>query len=157
MADTEQKDSGIRVIPPYVFLAALILAFLADWLWPARTGLPGALRWTLGVALIVVPIAFMPSIVAAIRRTGSDYDVRKVPKALVTAGPFAWSRNPGYVALVLICVGIAVAFDNPWVFLFLIPAIAIVQAKVVLPEERMLEVEFGEQYLGYKRRVRRWI
>lgn len=157
MADTGQKDSGIRVIPPAVFLAALILAFLADWLWPVRMGLPGPLRWPLGVALIVVPLALMPSIVAAIRRTGSDYDVRKVPKALVTAGPFAWSRNPGYVGMVVICVGVAVAFDDPWVFVFLIPAIVIVQVKVVLPEERVLETEFGEQYLGYKRRVRRWI
>src|SRR5688572_13089874 len=120
MADTGQRDSGIRVIPPYVFLAALILAFLADWLWPAGMGLPGALRWPVGIALIILPLALMPSIVGAIRRTGSEYDVRKVPKALVTGGPFAWSRNPGYVGLVVTSVGVAVAFDNPWIFLLLI-------------------------------------
>jgi protein-S-isoprenylcysteine O-methyltransferase Ste14 len=157
MTDTGTKPTGIRVLPPLVFLAALILAFLAHWLWPGNLGLSAAIRLPLGILLIVLALAPMPSIFAAFRRMGSAYDVRKVPKGLVTGGAFAYSRNPGYMAMIVVCIGVAIVFNNPWVFLFLAPAVAIIRDWVVLREEKILEREFGDEYRAYKKRVRRWI
>ena len=94
---------------------------------------------------------------AAFRRAGSEYDVRRVPQGLVTTGAFRYSRNPGYVLMIAFCAGIGLAANNPWVFLALVPAIFIVHYRVVLREEAVLEKQFGEDYLEYQRRVRRWI
>jgi protein-S-isoprenylcysteine O-methyltransferase Ste14 len=155
--DQPIEDTGIRVIPPFVLLGALALAFILDWIWPSRVGLPDIVRWVLGAFLIVVPFLILPSVLALFRRTGSHYDVRRVPQALVTEGVFRFTRNPGYVLGVAFCAGVGLAANNPWVFLALVPAIVILHYSVILREEVVLENKFGEDYLEYKRRVRRWI
>jgi len=152
-----KSETGIKVIPPLIFLAAFIVAFAVDWLWPLGFGLPLALRWILGIVLIAGPIAVASSLFAAFRRTDSAYDVRKVPKALVTEGAFRYSRNPGYLGLIVLAVGVAILFDNPWVLLAIVPAAAITHYQVILKEEAVLEREFGDAYRQYKNRVRRWI
>ena len=152
-----QEHSGIRTIPPVVLLAALAVAFLLDWVWPTRVAMPEVLRWIVGGALIVLPFLVAPSVLAAFRRAGSDYDVRRVPRGLVTEGAFKYSRNPGYVLMIGFGAGVGLLADNPWVFLALVPAIVIIHYRVVLREEAVLEKAFGEDYLAYQRRVRRWI
>ena len=149
--------TGIRVIPPLVLLAALVIAFLADWLWPLGFGLPALIRWPFGLVLALGPVAMLPSLFTAFRRAGSEYDVRKVPKALVTEGAFRYSRNPGYLGSVIFGVGIGILFNTAWVLLLMVPFAVIIHLAVVLKEERVLEREFGQAYLDYKRRVGRWI
>ena len=140
-----------------VLLAALAISFLFDWIWPTRVGLPDAARVTLGAVLVVAPFLILPSIFAAFRRAGAEFDVRRVPGGLVVEGAYRYSRNPGYVLGIAFCAGIGMVANNPWTFLLLVPALAVLQIGVVLPEEAVLENRFGEDYLGYKRRVRRWI
>lgn len=154
---TADEDTGIRMIPPVIFLAALIVAAILQWLIPIRIPLPDAWRWTVGLLLFVLPFAVVPSLFAAFHRAGSEYDVRFVPKGLVTSGAFRYSRNPGYVAALVSCVGLAVLFANPWVIVCLIPATVLVHYRVVLREEAILERAFGAEYLQYKQRVRRWL
>jgi protein-S-isoprenylcysteine O-methyltransferase Ste14 len=152
-----KSETGIHIIPPLVFLATFVLAWLVHWLFPLGLGLPMALRWLLGAILILGPLAVIPHLFTLFRRAGSEYDIRKVPKGLVTEGLFCWSRNPGYVALIVLGVGVAILFDNLWVLLLIVPATIIVRREVVLKEEALLEREFGEEYRHYKSRVRRWI
>jgi len=62
-----------------------------------------------------------------------------------------------YLQMVLVCIGLAVALMNLWI-LTLTPICAwLLQRLAILPEERYLERKFGETYLAYKRRVRRWL
>ena len=150
-------ETGIRVIPPVVLLAALAAAFILDWAWPTKVGLPDILRWVFGAALILAPFLIMPSVLAAFRRSGSQYDVRRVPVGLVTEGAFRYSRNPGYALGIAFCAGIGLVTNNPWVFLCIVPAMAVINFGVILREEMVLENQFGEDYLDYQRRVRRWI
>jgi protein-S-isoprenylcysteine O-methyltransferase Ste14 len=152
-----QPESGIRIIPPFVFLAAYLIAWFDHWLLPIGFGLSLWLRLILGVVLIAAPLAIVPSLFAAFRRADSEYDVRKIPKGLVTEGLFRYSRNPGYVAMIMLSFGVAVIFDNVWVLVLLVPAIVIIRQEVILKEEAILEREFGGEYLAYRRRVRRWI
>jgi protein-S-isoprenylcysteine O-methyltransferase Ste14 len=80
---------------------------------------------------------------------------RPVPR-LTTAGPFGYSRNPAYLSLAMIYAGIA-ALRNPlWAILFLPLVLYVIQREVIGREERYLERTFGEEYLAYKARVRRW-
>lgn len=151
------NDTGIRIIPPLVFLAAFLIAWLVFWLWPlAFPFSTGPLR-IVGVLLILAPLAVMPSLFALFRRAGSKYDVRRVPKGLVTDGAFRFSRNPGYLGLVVLSLGVSALFDNPWVLPAAAIAAVVTHYQVVLKEEAVLEREFGDVYRQYKARVRRWI
>ena len=151
------NDTGIWIIPPFVLLGALVVAFLIDWAWPTRVGLPDSLRLILGAILILAPFVIMPSVIMSFRRVGVHYDVRKAPTALVTDGAFRYTRNPGYVLGITFGAGVGFVANNPWVFLCLVPALAIIHYGVILKEEAVLENRFGEVYLDYRRRVRRWI
>ncbi len=156
-AGSNEDETGIRIPPPVVFLAAILLAVLVGWAAPLRLGLPPAIRWPLAVAMMVPVVAILPSILAAFRRAGSAYDVRKVPHGLVTDGAFRFSRNPGYVLFALFFAGIAIALDNGWGLIFVAASVVFVHFQVVLKEEAVLEKRFGGDYLAYKRRVRRWL
>ncbi len=157
--DSNEADrhSGIRIIPPFVFLAAYLIGWFDAWLLPIGFDLPFWLRLILAVVLIVAPLAIVPSLFAAFRRANSEYDVRAVPNGLVTEGWFQYSRNPGYVAMIVLSIGVALLFNNLWILVLLVPAIVIIRQEVILKEEAILEREFGAEYLAYKRRVRRWI
>ena len=139
-----------------IFLAALAVAFLADWFWPIRL-LPEVVRYSLGPILVIASFAVVPSILRTFRRANTPFDTRRAANALVTDGPFRFSRNPGYVAMIVLCVGIAVVANNILVIVTLIAATAYLHRYVVLAEERHLEGRFGEEYRKYNSQVRRWL
>jgi protein-S-isoprenylcysteine O-methyltransferase Ste14 len=99
----------------------------------------------------------MPPVLMRFRRAGTPFDVRKRASALITDGPYRFSRNPSYVALTLLYVGLGVILNNAWVLLLVIPVLLVMHFGVVLREERHLEAVFGEEYVWYKLAVRRWL
>ena len=76
---------------------------------------------------------------------------------LVQRGPFRYSRNPGYLSLTMIYAGIAILWNALWAILLVPLVVYVIQREVIEREERYLERTFGEEYLAYKRRVRRWV
>ena len=155
MTDTAQK-TGIRLIPPFLYIAAVVLGLVAGGLWPVAL-LPWWVRLSLGPALIVVAVVLVRPAMKAFRARGVAFDVRQVPGTLITSGPYRISRNPSYLALILISLGIAVIADDIWIVGFAALATLITRQRVVLPEERILAANFGADYAAYKARVRRWI
>jgi len=156
MQDKLNNKSDIRIIPPVIYLIALAVAFFVNWFWPIML-LPEIVRNTAGPVLILASIAVMPSILGAFKRADTSFNVRLKPNALVTGGAFRFSRNPGYMALITLCIGISVVTDNLWVIITTAAATVYIHYVVVLAEERLLEARFGKEYLQYKNRVRRWI
>lgn len=77
--------------------------------------------------------------------------------ALSTAGPFAYSRNPIYLAMTGIYLGVTALVNSWWLPLLLIPLVLLMHWGVVLREERYLLHVFGEPYAAYKTTVRRWL
>ena len=81
----------------------------------------------------------------------------RASSAFVAEGPFRFSRNPIYVANVMIVTGLGLAFANLW-YLPLAAAVAMLINALAIPgEERHLEHKFGKHYRDYKKKVRRWI
>lgn len=154
--DIENEGPGIRVLPPVIFLVAVVTAFVAQWLMPISL-LPDWLRFTAGPLLILASVAIMPSILRRFSKAETPFDVRKPATALVTDGPFRISRNPGYLAMVALCMGIALVADNLWLLILLVPTMLVLNRVVILPEEQHLEKRFGDAYQSYKARVRRWL
>jgi len=95
--------------------------------------------------------------VRLVRGNGQSENPWKPTTEIIQRKPFRISRNPMYLQLILVCVGLAIMLWNLWILL-LVPLRAwLLQRLVIAPEEAYLERKFGETYLAYKRRVRRWI
>lgn len=155
--DPMASETGITAAPPFVFMAGILTAVLLGWIHPFTFGLPTAVRVAIGVILVLSLPAIMIPTLAAFRRTASEYDVQKLPKAIVKEGPFRFSRNPGYIGFFLFFLGIAFLLDNVYGLILVVVGMVFVHYKVVLKEEAVLENAFGADYLEYKNRVRRWI
>jgi protein-S-isoprenylcysteine O-methyltransferase Ste14 len=92
-----------------------------------------------------------------IRKTEVPLRTDKPVPRLTTEGPFRYSRNPSYLALAAIYAGVAFLRNSLWAMLLLALVIMVIQREVIEREERYLERTFGEEYLDYKGRVRRWV
>ena len=116
-------------------------------------------RWTISVAAslcIVLGVALSFWTIQQYRRAKTSPDPKHQAKALVTEGPYRYSRNPLYIATALMHVGFGIAVNMPGIVFAVIPALYILRRGVVLREEVYLEDLFGEEYLSYKAAVRRW-
>ncbi len=157
MTETPEPDApGVIAKPPFIYLAFLVLGLGLDWLWPNPL-LPEVLRYTLGGALIALGFALALASIRHFKAAGTNFDTQKPATAILTDGPYRISRNPIYIGLTAVYAGIGIALDAPWVWLLLLPALAVMHTGVILREERYLERKFGTEYLDYKKRVRRWL
>jgi protein-S-isoprenylcysteine O-methyltransferase Ste14 len=152
----EQDRPGVPIAPPLLF-ALLILASLAlEWLVPTSFA-HGSLRWVLGVLLSVAGIALSAGGFITQKRAGTDPFPYHPSTRIVAHGPYRFSRNPMYFGFALLTVGLAILVDSAWMLLALPIGLVLIDRFVITREERYLERKFGEEYLNYKRSVRRWI
>lgn len=118
---------------------------LPTWLRPL-----GALAAVLGAALGISCVVLF---VGPGRGTPAPFDA---PRAFVAVGPYRWVRNPMYLGGAGVMVGAALWFRSPAVLLLAAVFLALAHVFVLLYEEPALERRFGQTYVDYKRRVRRW-
>ena len=78
-------------------------------------------------------------------------------RALVTTGIHGWSRNPIYLGMFLIYIGIGLVVRSPWILILTVLLAVTMRYGVVAREETYLERRFGDAYRDYKARVRRWL
>ncbi|MGH7654754.1 MAG: methyltransferase family protein [Gemmatimonadaceae bacterium] len=81
----------------------------------------------------------------------------RVVTRLVTHGPFAWTRNPLYLGNFLIWNGFSLIAGLPWFVPIAVGMFALEYTPIVRYEEAVLEATFGDEYLQYKQRTRRWL
>ncbi len=147
---------GIAVPPPVFYLVALLIGIGLQRLWPTAP-FPVPWHYVAGVVPPLLALVIMPPVLTRFRRAGTSFDVRKPASALITDGPYRFSRNPSYVSLTLLYVGLGTILNNAWAMLLVIPVLLVMHFGVVLREERHLEAVFDDEYLRYKSAVRRWL
>lgn len=142
--------------PPIVAAAYLVMA------WGLQYGLrlPRIVPhpWDdVGLGLLGAGVALNVWAIILFRRAGTPYDTAETPTALVESGPYRLSRNPMYLGLTTILLGIGLLVGT--VPFLLVPAVFLLTMNLgyVPGEERTLETTFGEPYREYRQRVRRWI
>ena len=155
-AETQQDTAGVVAPPPLIYLAGLVVGIVLDALLPEGS-LPWPIRWVLGGVLAVAGIGLLASFNTAFTRRGTAVEPWKPTTAIVTTGPYRLTRNPAYLGMALTYVGIALMSDALWVLLPLPVVLAVIDRAVIAREERYLERKFGEEYLDFKRRRRRWV
>ena len=151
-----KEGPGVRIPPPAYFAIAL----LAGWALQAFLPLPWVARpiaRSFGGALLVAGLMIIVTGILAMAHGRGTLSTNGPSEALVTAGPYRFSRNPLYLGLVLLYSGVACLFAIVWAMPLLIPLVVFTQMAVIAPEERYLERAFGEAYVSYRARVRRWL
>jgi protein-S-isoprenylcysteine O-methyltransferase Ste14 len=142
--------------PPVIYLTALVLGVLLDRWIPLWRLSPPVFR-IVGWPVLGGGVVLLSWFVLTMRRAGTPINPRYPASRLVTDGPFAYTRNPGYLALTLIYGGLASLANALWALLLLPLVLWLLRRSVIDPEERYLERRFRSEYRNYKARTRRWI
>jgi protein-S-isoprenylcysteine O-methyltransferase Ste14 len=143
--------------PPMLFAGAIAVALLLGRMHPlAWPGLDDTGARVVGYAFGLAGLALTVWGLLTLYRANTNILPHKAADRLITEGAFRFRRNPIYLGEVLMLLGLAQVTGNIW-FAVMAPifAVAILQL-AILPEERHLEARFGEEYLDYKARTRRW-
>jgi protein-S-isoprenylcysteine O-methyltransferase Ste14 len=138
-----------------LFGAAALAAWLAGRAlplpWPALSGLA-----LLGWAVIAAGLALDLWAMAVMTRRRANILPHRAATALVTEGPFAWSRNPIYLGNTLLLTGCGLAFGNAWFLAGAAAAAAAVTVLAIRREEAHLAARFGDAWAAYAARTARW-
>lgn len=157
----EPKDAAdVHVFPPAIPLATILLGVALEHLMPlgsAYTPVSRARYWVGGLLVVGAILGLGWRAVRLVRGSGQSENPWKPTTEIIERGPFRISRNPMYLQMVLVCVGVAIFLWNAWILILTPICVVLLQRWVIAREEAYLERKFGDRYLSYKRRVRRWI
>lgn len=140
---------------PY-FMILLILSVGLNFIFPIMTVIPAPYTY-IGVVIIgfgLIMDLWSSSLFMKSKTTVSPYGS---PTALVTSGPFRISRNPMYLGMAAILLGVAILLGTLVTLGFPVLFVMIVETQLIPDEEQKMEKIFGDQYRAYKNRVRQWI
>jgi protein-S-isoprenylcysteine O-methyltransferase Ste14 len=150
---------GVVTVPPLIPLSALLLGLLLDWLLPLNIVSSLLAFWPrLAIGLVLASAGVALELLAGhiFDRAGTNIRPWAPSLHLATGGIYQWMRNPMYVGLFLMLIGLAIAFGSDWTFVTAIPAALVIHNGVILREERYLERKFGEDYRRYVASVPRY-
>jgi len=156
MNDTA-SSAQVVIRPPLAWGLAVIAGLALNWLAPLPF-LPADLPagW-LGAIVFVFALALLAWAIVTITRAGSNVPTNLPTTTIVESGPYRFTRNPIYLGMFLGLIGLAIAFDNLWLLMMLVPFALVIHYGVVAREEVYLERKFGNVYRSYRSRVRRWM
>ncbi len=145
-----------RLLYPPHWVLLLVGVELALWrffplaVWSAPTRLAGGIIGAAGVALTIWSATLF-------RRKKTGLKPFSESTALVTEGPYRFTRNPIYLGMTLVLTGVALGLGAASALIAPLAFVIIMHWRFILPEEAHMERAFGESYLALKRRVRRWL
>ena len=149
-------NPGVIVLPPFLYLGVFLVALIANWFVPLPM-LTTLVALTLGLCLSGVAIVIARWGRRTMTAAGTNVRPTRPATTIVTSGPFRFSRNPLYVALTLLYLGLTTAVNTWWGLILLAPLLLVMHVGVVLREERYLDNKFGESYRAYRSKVRRYV
>jgi protein-S-isoprenylcysteine O-methyltransferase Ste14 len=149
-------NPGVIAPPPLIYAGTLAVGLLLNRLHPVPFLPRGPWR------VLGLPLAFTGLLIGLqgyreMRRAGTNVDPYKPSTTIVEAGPYRYTRNPLYLGMTLIYTSITTRANALPAALLLPIVLAVMRYGVIEREERYLEDKFGDEYLSYKTRVRRWI
>jgi protein-S-isoprenylcysteine O-methyltransferase Ste14 len=148
--------SGVRVPPWLYYIAGFLAGAALEIAFPIEAP---SLGWRLvaGALGFALWLSLDGRAMRAFARAGTSMNVTAPTSALVTSGPYRYTRNPMYVGMAFLYAGLAVALGVIWALATLPIVLVVVDRLVIAREEPYLEARFGDPYREYKQRVHRWL
>ncbi len=157
MKEDARDTAGVIAPPPLIYLPTLLVGLALHFTLPVSL-LPGYwLQLAIGLPLIGTAGIVVVWAIRTLRRAGTEVSVNKPTTAIVVQGPYRFSRNPMYLSLTLLYLGIAISLSALWMLVLVPIPFAIINLGVIKREERYLDQKFRREYMSYKERVRRWL
>lgn len=157
--ETEESDSpAVRIPPPLIFAAALALGIWADRFLPAvlEPGVAATAIRLIGVAGLIGGIALIGAALARFRKAGTRPEPWQPASRFVAEGAYRRTRNPMYLGMALVQLGIGLALLSLGTLLTLPAAMLAIRLYVIRREEAYLHRRFGDEYRRYQAQVPRW-
>lgn len=149
---------GVIALPPFIFLGFLVAAAMLEAIVPLSVLAAHALaRYLVGAALAACGFVMIGMGTRRFVAAGTNIPPNLPTTALVVEGIYGQTRNPLYLGATLVYLGLSVASGSLWAILLMMPLLWVINVGVIAREERYLERKFGDAYLAYKARVRRWV
>ncbi|MEM9921154.1 MAG: isoprenylcysteine carboxylmethyltransferase family protein [Bacteroidota bacterium] len=148
----------LKIPPPALVILSILLMKALDWSFPlGRFQFQGQ---TL-VAMLVVACGVILAVAAlyVFRKAKTTTDPMHPEKAsqIVTNGPYRFSRNPMYLSILLVLIGVVISIGNWLNILILVFFYAYITRFQIIPEEEVLRDKFESSFTEYCTKVRRWI
>lgn len=144
------------MVPPLLFMVSLVISLLPSFYIPTARIISPNLK-IIGLFIMAIALIFVIDCYVHFSRHNTTMVYGRKPSHLITSGLFSFTRNPLYLSLTTVLIGLIIFMGN---VLALIGPILLIFSlnKFVIPnEERDLEIIFGRKYLNYKKRVPRWL
>ena len=156
--DIDKDSAGVNIPPPLAFAGTFVLGMVIDRLswWKLEIPLGHWLERMIAGLALVAGFGIMMTAVGLFKKAGTETKPWKPASAVVTDGVYRWTRNPMYLGMGLIYLGLAVFFDSLITLLLLVPLFVWITRNVIEKEEAYMAAKFGEPYLAYKAATRRW-
>ena len=145
-----------KLLPPVYLVLSFVIALALNYYAPVATVVPEPWNWA-GVALIAAGLALIVSQALVFKSKGTAIKPFDESSVLIQDGVYRFSRNPIYVGMVMLLLGVALWLGTATPFMAPIGMWIILSTLFIRVEERMLEEKFGDQYRSYQRKVRRWL
>lgn len=152
VAMTKMDNPRVFVPPPLIFGGLLLIGLLVD-----RSKETDALMQIAGVATGLTGLALIAVALGLFRSSKTRPEPWQPTSALVVSGIFRMTRNPMYLGMAVLSLGIALFFASLPAVLLTALAVLIIDRWVIAREEAYLTRRFGEPYAAYRRKVRRWL
>lgn len=159
MSQSADRASGAANLglarPPAIYLIAIATGLALQLAWPISFAPRSAVPF--GLLIMSLAAAIFLWSVRTFRSAHTPVAGNQPTTAVVSVGPYRFSRNPIYLAFTMCQIGAALCLDSAWLLVTLLPAIALMSFVVIPREERYLGLRFGEEYSRYRASVRRWL
>ena len=145
--------SDENYIPPVILLASIVLQIILLFSFPISVDLSSLLGLILilsGISLVFVSFRFMKKMKTTFIPDGT-------PEVLISSGPFKFSRNPIYLGMLTILVGVAFLMSSLSAIIIAFVFGIIINFTWIAHEEKKLHELFSEDWENYSSKVRRWI
>lgn len=153
----KQDTPAVRIPPPVIVVVFLVIGLACDYCLEANfTASASWLNYT-GLGLCVLGLSIMIWCAVLYRQAKTSILPHTADSNMIETGPFGWSRNPIYLSMLLMFVGISLIADAPAALLFVVPTYLALRYYVIAREEAYLTRRFADEYTSYQSRVRRWI
>ncbi len=154
-----KKDSpGVYIPPPLFYVLTFIIAIIIQKKIPINNFLFQR-EWLKisGIVFLVVSLFFLVRSLRQFFQTSNTLILIKPATSLQTDGIYGITRNPMYVGLAIVYLGLSCLIGNWWNFILFPILVLIVQEYIIKSEERYLERAFKQEYADYKNKVHRWL
>ena len=148
----------VNLHPAVIVIGCLLVSVLARQTWHLNLapGILAVFRY-LGIAFRIAGVAVLLMSYGSMAAARTTIDPSEHSSKVVTSGLYAYSRNPIYLGWFLLIAGIGFRNASLLVLVIAVTMVLLLYRAVIVEEEAYLEKRFGDEYLRYKKSVRRWL